>query len=293
MLLTSVEFWKELHDGWAEVLRDPRRTSRYERETELHGCLADLAQPACDAAAPSQASHSDSDRARPAARRLVDAPRMLAPIDLTGMPSSAPDSKFEIIEERCVCPLDPLRPCPAALHPEKLQQFLRGGSKLCKIEADFKATHVAIAMRRRTITAKAPKQPRWSRTAAGLGIFRQKLEDSLKAFCIQCCPNAVYSVHSAKLCLELRVQGEGAVGDVGELDVDDEVAEPTSTLWAVAWSGNAAAGVIPFRMNFALCHRVADPSLLEATRVASLCVYLRACLSTCVLVCLLARLLVY
>ena len=51
-----------------------------------------------------------------------------------------------------------------------------------------------------------------------------------------------------------------------ELSLDDDVddGEELKTLWAFALSGNAAAGAVPYRMNFVCCHRLAgDPTVLE------------------------------
>jgi len=257
--VASGEFWEECRKGWAEVKQDPGRLRRYENEV----ALCDLGQAP---ARPGQIPQPPELQPQP---QLLDAgPQhglLLPPIDLTGMAAAAPVCRAKVVDMQLTCPIDPARPAPFPLNPEKLMCSLHtGGSKtepITKVHEEFIKINSGFGMFRAAITATLPRPPRWSATPAGTSKFRQSLERELQAFCLKCLPRGASSVHSAKLCLHIEVKYGGIAG----------VASRSQTFWAVALSGNAVAGVIPFRMNFVWCHVCAegaeDRIILEMSRV--------------------------
>lgn len=101
-------------------------------------------------------------------------------------------------------------------------------------------------------------------------LFRQVLEEALRKVCSASCSlRGPSSAHSSKLLLQFEVKyATTDFVDGGDFDLfGNEVL--VKTFWATVLSGNAQAGPVPFRMNFAWCHEVLEASgrlMLRLTR---------------------------
>lgn len=138
------------------------------------------------------------------------------------------------------------------------------------VHEEFIQTHSSIGMNKVPIKAKLAPPPRFTATPPHMPLFRQVLEEALRKVCSASCSlRGPSSAHSSKLLLQFEAKyATTDFVDGGDFDLfGNEVL--VKTFWATVLSGNAQAGPVPFRMNFAWCHEVLEASgrlMLRLTR---------------------------